>query len=156
MQLTSQTAGRHYRLRWTKPINQGTAVFGAVVWLVFVLGSTKPNWTVVILLGVWVLIIAVWANVLAVTAGLYEDESGILIRSPFRATRYEWTQLAGFEHAPSGTHDYVFARLTDGRRHRLANVLQGQRVLWDGGQTKDIVGVLCARLAEEHARGIGS
>ncbi len=156
MRLTSQTAERHYRLRWTKPINRGIAVFGAVAWLVFVLGSAKHDWTVVVLLGIWVLIVAVWANFLAVTAGLYEDESGILIRSLFQSTRYEWTQLAGFEHARSGTHDYVYARLTDGRRHRLTNVLQGQRVLWDDGQTKDIVAVLCARLAEEYARRVGS
>jgi nitrogen fixation-related uncharacterized protein len=126
------------------------------MWLALVLGSAKPDWTVLIPAGVGILAIVVWANILAVTAGLYEDESGILIRSLFRSTRYEWTQLAGFEHARSGTHDYVYARLTDGRRHRLANVLQGQRVLWDDGETKDIVAVLGARLAEEQARRVGS
>ena len=105
--------------------------------------------------GVGMLVIVVWANVIAVTAGVYEDENGIVTRALFGATRYEWIQLAGFEHARSGTHDYVYARLIDGRRRRLA-VLQGQRVLWDDGETKDIVAVLCARLAEEHARRVGS
>jgi hypothetical protein len=73
----------------------------------------------------------------------------------YTSTRYEWAQLAGFDHARRGTHDYVYARLTDGSRHRLTNVLQGQRVIWDGGQTDDIVSILSGRLAEKHAERIG-
>ena len=63
-----------------------------------------------------------------------------------------------FEHQRQGTHDIVYVRLTDGNRRRLTNLLQGQRVLWDGGETKDIVGVLNERLAEWRAtrRVVGS
>jgi nitrogen fixation-related uncharacterized protein len=125
------------------------------MWLVWVLASAKPDWTIMVPVGVCVLAIVAWANIVAVTAGVYEEEDGIVARSLFGVARYEWAQLAGFDHARRGTHDYVYARLTDGSRHRLTNVLQGQRVIWDGGQTDDIVSILSGRLAEKHAERIG-
>jgi len=96
-------------------------------------------------------VIAVWANALAISAGVHEDEDGIVSRSLFGAKRYEWSDLAGFDHNRRGNHDYVYARLADGSQHRLTNVLQGQRVVWDEGQTKDIVAILSERLAQRRA-----
>jgi hypothetical protein len=102
-----------------------------------------------IVLGIVLVLVTVWANVLAVTAGVYEVEDGIVAMSLFLgSTHYDWTQLASFEHRRRGTHDFVYARLTDGNRRRLLNVLQGQRVVWDGGETRNIVGVLNERLAK--------
>lgn len=94
------------------------------------------------------MVVAVWANVVAVRSGVYERDDGITLRSLFGSTHYGWDDLDRFEHQRRGTHDIVYARLTDGSRRRLTNLLQGQRVLWDGGETRDIVSVLHERLAE--------
>jgi hypothetical protein len=126
-------------------------VFWTVVWLVLAFGSHHTNWILMIALGVFLIAMALWANVLAATAGVHEEESGILLRSLVNTSRYEWNQLTGFCDARKGTHDYVYAELADGSRRRLTNVLQGQRVVWDGGETRDIVGVLNERLAEWRA-----
>jgi Bacterial PH domain len=126
-------------------------VFWGIVWLGLAFGSHKTNWTVMIVLGVWIVVISVWANVVAVKGGVYEGDDGITLRSFFGSTQFRWGDLDRFEHQRRGTHDIVYARLTDGSRRRLTNLLQGQRVLWDGGQTNDIVAVLSERLAERRA-----
>lgn len=151
MRVTHPPDARHYRLWWTKPVNIGMTVFWAFVWLVLAFGSHSTNWTLMIALGVFLLVMAVWANLLAVTAGVHEEKNGILLRSLVSSSRYEWNQLTGFYDVRKGTHDYVYAELLDGSRRRLTNVLQGQRVIWDGGETRDIVGVLNERLAEWRA-----
>jgi hypothetical protein len=125
--------------------------FWVIVWLGLAFGSHKTNWTLMIVLGIWIVVISAWANVVAVRGGVYEGDDGITLRSFFGSTHYGWGDLDRFEHQRRGTHDIVYARLTDGSRRRLTNLLQGQRVLWDGGQTNDIVAVLSERLAERRA-----
>jgi hypothetical protein len=44
----------------------------------------------------------------------------------------------------------VYARLVDGSKHRL-QLLQGQTVAWDGGETQDIVGLLNQQLSVQRA-----
>jgi hypothetical protein len=126
-------------------------VFWVIVWFALAFGSQKTNWTIMVVLGAWIIVISMWANVVAVKGGVYEVDDGITLRSLFSSTHYEWGDLERFEHQRRGTHDFVYARLTDGSRRRLANLLQGQRVLWDGGQTNDIVAVLSERLAKGRA-----
>lgn len=148
MRLTPDSAERHYRLRWTRPVNQLLSAVWTIIWLAWVLASAKPDWSVMIPVGVCLAVITAWANILAIIAGVYEDENGIVVRSLFRCARYEWNQLCIFDHARRGTHDYVYAKLADGSHRRLTNVLQGQPVVWEGGSTDDIVAVLSERLKE--------
>jgi hypothetical protein len=126
--------------------------FWLFVWLGLAFGSHKTNWMLMIVLGVWIIVISVWANVFGVKVGVYEHDDGITLRSFFGSTSYGWEDLDRFEHQHRGTHDIVYARLTDGSRRRMTNLLQGQRVFWDGGETRDIVSVLNERLAERRAR----
>jgi hypothetical protein len=137
-----------YHLRWTRPANALLTVFWAAIWLVLVLASNKTNWLVMGALGVGLVVIAAWANLLAVRSGVYEAEHGIIVTGLFRTTCISWKDLAGFDHERRGTHDIVYARRTDGSRQRLVNVLQGQRVVWRDGETRDILGVLMRRLGE--------
>lgn len=126
-------------------------VFWVIVWFVLAFGSHKADWAMMIVLGGWIIVISVWANVVAVKGGVYEKDDGITLRSLFSSTHLGWGDLDRFEHQRRGTHDFVYARLTDGSRRRLTNLLQGQRVLWDDGQTNDIVSVLSERLAKWRA-----
>ena len=48
----ANSSARHYRLRWTKPVNRGMTVFWVIVWLVLAFGSHKTNWTLMIVLWV--------------------------------------------------------------------------------------------------------
>jgi hypothetical protein len=120
--------------------------YGAL-WLFVVLASPETNLVVEALTGVGLVIVFVWGSLYARSAGVCVDEYGIVNRSLFRSRRYEWTQLAAFEDRYIGTKDCVYARLIDGNRRRLS-LLQGQTVLWDNGETKDIVGLLNQELAE--------
>jgi hypothetical protein len=96
-------------------------------------------------------VISVWANVVAVKGGVYEKDDGITLRSLFSSAHLGWGDLDRFEHQRRGTHDFVYARLTDGSRRRVPEALQGQRVIWDGGETRDIVGVLNGRITQWRA-----
>jgi hypothetical protein len=125
--------------------------FWVIAWLALAFGSRDTNWTIMLVLGACLIVIAVWANVVAVKSGVYERDDGITLRSLFGSTHYGWGDLDRFEHQRRGTRDIVYARLTDGSRRRLTNLLQGQYVLWDGGQTTDIVAVLSERLAKWRA-----
>lgn len=144
--MTRQPDGRRYRLMWTRLAVLFLTVGWLVIWLIWVLASHRTNWPIASAVGVCLVAVSLWGNVLAEAAGVIEDDQGIVSRSLFSTRRYEWTQIACFEHNRFGTHDYVYARLADGSRHRLTNVLQGQRVVWNDGQTSDIV-TLNERLA---------
>jgi hypothetical protein len=66
-----------------------------------------------------------------------------------------WEDVVEFDHRRAGTWDRVFAKLADGRARVVPAVLQGQRVAWDGGETRDIVGVLNERLIESRTERLG-
>jgi hypothetical protein len=104
-----------------------------------------------VVMAVCVAMAAVWVNVIAVRGGLYESDEGIVLKLLFRSEGYRWDDVDQFEHRLIGTHDYVYVRLVDGSRRRVINMLQGLCVIWDGGETKDIVAVLSERLADRRA-----
>jgi hypothetical protein len=135
----------HYQLRWTTPTLRFLAVFYASLWVV--LAVAKPDWTVWGPVGGFLLLVLLVANVLAPRYGVYEGAKGIAVRRYFSKWSADWTELAGFEHQRIGTHDFAYARLNDGSRRVLSGVLQGQRVVWNGGETRDIVGLLNERRA---------
>jgi hypothetical protein len=151
MQLALGDGVRHYRLRWTKTVNLGMTVFWSVIWLVLAFGSPKTNWTLMIFLGAGLIVVYGWANVGAAKGGLYESDEGIALRLLFKNVEYGWGEVEAFGHQRRGTHDLVYVRLSDGSRRLVMNVLQGQRVIWDGGETRDIVGVLSERMADRRA-----
>lgn len=151
MQLAPHVEVRHYRLRWSKAVVRGLTVYSAVMWFAMAFGLPGATWTLMIIVGVWFITIDVWGNVGAAKGGLYESDEGIVLRLFFKTVEYGWEKVDGFGHQRKGTHDLVYVRLTDGSRRVVRNVLQGQRVIWDGGETRDIVGVLSARLANRRA-----
>jgi hypothetical protein len=112
-------------------------------------GMSGAGWRLMAVMGVCVA--AAWVNVIAVKGGLYENDEGIVLKFLFRSLEYRWDDVDQFEHRLMGTHDYVYVRLVDGSCRRVINMLQGLRVIWDGGETKDIVGVLSQRLADRRA-----
>jgi hypothetical protein len=94
----------------------------------------------------------VWGERRGVRQGLYESELGLTVVNLYTSYPLLWADVAGFDHRRTGTWDRVYAKRSDGRVRAVATVLQGQRVVWDDGETRDIVGVLNQRLAE--VRGV--
>lgn len=74
--------------------------------------------------------------------GVRESPSGISNRRGFVEARWEWTEIDHF----ANNHNRVVVVLRDNRKHSLRGVAQGQVVKWQGGETRDIVGLLNARL----------
>lgn len=96
------------------------------------------------------------AVALVVKSGVIENHNGITAKGAFTTVYFEWSTISGFNHARAGSRDLVFVTLKDGRTRRLPNVLQGQRVVWEDGQTDDILGVLSEQLAIARQRRVRS
>jgi hypothetical protein len=126
-----------------------TLTFGPVYVLV-ILASPEGDLAVVSVIGAALAAVLLWVHLFGKMAGVLVDDSGIVNRAVFHATRYKWTELAAFEDHSIGARDCVYARLVDGSKHRL-QLLQGQTVAWDGGETQDIVGLLNQQLSVQRA-----
>lgn len=145
---------RFYRQRSTAmavriayPVCVGGAaacIFGAIRY-----GNPAP--LLAAALALLFLAIIVWGEVRGVRQGIYESGTGLKCVTMYGASAIEWDDVIGFDHRRTGTWDRVFAQLRDGHARPLPSVLQGQRIVWSGGETRDIVGVLNDRLAQWHA-----
>jgi hypothetical protein len=76
--------------------------------------------------------------------GTYETEETIRLGSNTAARHVCWRDRAAFEQV-NGTRR-VAVRMRDGTA-QPANNLQGSRIVWNGGETKDIISVLNERAA---------
>lgn len=139
---------RAYRLRWTPVAVRITypicVVFsGLLVWDYAVRGT--PALSVLMAFVIAFAAIIVWGEMMGVRAGLYESEVGLTCRSPYGSYRVGWPDIDTGDHRKVGTKDRVYVHLIHGHWRVLPGVLQGQRVVWDGGETRDIVSVLTGR-----------
>jgi hypothetical protein len=94
------------------------------------------------------LAVIVWGELRGVKQGIHESDTGLTCVTMYGARLVGWREVATFEHRQTGTWDRVFARGHDGRARVLPSVLQGQRIVWSDGETRDIVGILNGRLAD--------
>jgi hypothetical protein len=149
---------RAYRQRWTAAAVRGVYPFsiaGAGLCLFGYLKYDNPALPVAIVFAVLFMAIVVWGETRGVKQGLYESEVGVSCVTFYSTYMLPWEDLVEFDHRRAGTWDRVYAKLTDGRFRVLPAVLQGQRVIWDGGETRNIVEVLNDRLAETQAARVG-
>ena len=151
MRLTAEEVERYYRLRWTRATTLLLTVLYGIIWLLLAVSRGESSWPVVVAGGCLLLAILVWWNFVSAFVGVYEVAGGIVARGPWRDRWFDWAELSGF-YDQLGTKDVVYARLRSGSRCKLSNLLQGQRVVWEGGETRDIVGVLTERLGEHAGR----
>lgn len=139
-----------YHQRWT-PVAVRSAypvcIAGAGLCIFGYVRYDNPSLAIALVLVVLFIAIIVWGEWMGVPAGIYESEEGLKCRWLYGSYVVPWTEIVGFNHRKSGTKDRVYAHKTNGRYRLLAGVLQGQRVVWDGGETRDIVAVLNERLA---------
>jgi hypothetical protein len=141
---------RTYRQRWTRVAVRGVypvCVAAAGLCIFGYVRYGNPSLPLALVFAVLFMAIIVWGERLGVKQGLYESEVGVTCVTFFGAYTLLWGDIVGFDHRRAGTWDRVYAKLADGRSRVLPVVLQGQRVVWDGGETRDIVAVLNGRLA---------
>lgn len=94
---------------------------------------------------VWVAFVVVVERV-SVKTGLEEREAGFVDRQNFGSRLLLLEQVDRFDHRKDMTLNRVYAVMRDGKYVPLVGLQQGQRVVWRGGETRDIVGVLNERL----------
>jgi hypothetical protein len=82
---------------------------------------------------------AVWRN-----GGVRETLDGITNRRMVRHLHWRWEEIDEFTHV--GPRVYLVTR--DRRTWPLIGVAQGWRIVWKGGESRDIVGVLNRDLAQ--------
>ena len=140
---------RWYRQRWTSlgiRVAEGACVAGASL-LVF--GSARygnPDALTAGALAAVFGVIVIWMERRATKQGVYESDAGLTLVTMVNRRSIAWEDIELFEDHRKGTWDQVFARLENGRYVLLPGILQGQRVVWDGDETRDIVSVLNERL----------
>ena len=133
--------------RYRPPVAGFVAIGGCilVVILAVALGVAEraaPIFMVIIAVSA---VLTIWQALSAIrTGGLFETADGIenhrLLGVGCR--RVPWGEIADFRAVRSR----VFAVTLHGSAIALAGVAQGSRIRWNGGETRDIVGVLNQRL----------
>lgn len=77
--------------------------------------------------------------------GMYESADGLTLVFGWRAVLVRWERIASFEHSKF-PRSRVLVRLRNGNAVPVTGAAHGYRTTWADGETKDIVGVLNARL----------
>lgn len=95
----------------------------------------------VVVAGVW------WGERVIIKTGLEECPHGFIDRRNFGSRVLMFADIERFDHRKVLSVDRVFAvRADNGRGDPIQGLVQGRRVVWEGGETHDIVGVLNERL----------
>jgi len=105
--------------------------------------SRGLHWAEIVVVGVTVTFLSVAILGFAsaqLRTGVYEEQGALTVKSAFASDHIPLSELAGFEWRREGLAKVVYARLTTGRLVCLP-LVQGQVVVWDGGRTRDIIGV---------------
>src|SRR5438067_1456098 len=133
---------RRYRLLWTPfavrvcyPIALG---FSGWLWFEAVVNH-QLSWPVSAVFTCGFLGLIAWGERMVIKTGLYENEQGIVYRNAYGARLLPWDELERFDHRRLGTKDRVLAIMRNGHVLPLTGMLQGQRVIWDSGETQDVV-----------------
>jgi hypothetical protein len=88
-----------------------------------------------------------WGELVGVNVCLDESLEGVVTRRHLGRELIGWQEIERFDHRKRGTFDQVYAVLRDGPSARpIIGLQEGQRVVWDGGETRSITAVLNERL----------
>jgi len=117
------------------------AFFTAILLLVVVSDAARPASGRIIGLVLWIAFIAV-VGLRSARVGVYVSETHLRLRGTFRTADVPWDEVRGFHTAPWRNDVGVFVDLADGTELRLPAILQGRRVSWPGGSTRDVLSVL--------------
>jgi hypothetical protein len=94
----------------------------------------------------------VWGERVTVKVGLEESPEGYIDRNNFGRRLLRFEDIDHFDHRRTLSVDRVFAvRPGTGKADPIQGLVQGRRIVWDGGETRDIVGVLNERLEARRA-----
>jgi hypothetical protein len=132
------------------------AVFGVV----FVAGNAHDTGSFpVTLTGIYVvaaLAVVAWCERVVVRTGLDECPEGFVNRSNFGARMLPLQDVEHFQSRRLRRVDRVYAVRRDGSATPIQGLTQGQPIVWDAGESRDIVGVLNERLDARRAAGAPS
>lgn len=108
------------------------------------------------LTGVYVvvaLVVVGWCERVVVRTGLQECPEGFVNRSNFGSQLLRLPDVERLEGRETGTIDRVYAIRRDGSAAPIQGLAGGRPIVWDGGQSRDIVDVLNDRLDARRAVG---
>lgn len=94
-----------------------------------------------------------WCETLVMRTGLQESSEGFINHSNLGTTVLPLSRIEQFQSRRIGLVDRVYAVSADGVGTPIQGLSQGQPVVWDDGESHDIVGVLNTRLAVLKADG---
>jgi hypothetical protein len=149
---------RFYQRRHARRILRATmypaiVIFGAI----FVVGSAHDSGSFpVTLAGIYVvaaLVVVGWCERVVVRTGLQECPEGFVNRSNFGSQLLRLQDVARFESRKTVTIDRVYAVRRDGSAAPIQGLAEGQPIVWDGGESREIVGVLNERLEARRVAG---
>lgn len=137
---------REFRLRWNRPLIRGIyAVYGLASCVVltdeFRAGGPFP-WAALAVFGVFLAALVAWGEAVLVKAGLTERPDGLCNAHQFGRELIPWSDVARFEAQRVGLKRVVYLVDHEGRSREIPSLLEGRRVVWDGGETRSIVAVL--------------
>jgi hypothetical protein len=142
---------RHYRV--PSAARRTIRAFLAVCALVGVLALTDNEGSIsTALIGIVyysvLALILVWEELALPRAGMYESDEGIRVVQalPWRGELLRWDLIASFEQSRTWPRSRVLVLGNNGARVPVAGTAQGSRIVWDGGETRDIVATLTERL----------
>lgn len=94
--------------------------------------------------------VVLWGERVVMKTGLEECPHGFIDHKNFGSRLLRLEDIQRFDHRRVLSVDRVYAvRVQGDRGDPIQGLIQGRRIVWDGGETDDIVDVLNARL---HAR----
>jgi hypothetical protein len=140
---------RHYQApRLGVWYGRGFLVFCALVGLLAVLDNhgAIPSPAIAMALSGCLGAIWVWAERLWGRAGLYETDEGLKIVHSFGSTTVRWESIERFEASLRSPKGRVRMIGKNGASGLVVGTAQGSRIVWDDGETRDIVGELNRRL----------
>ena len=78
--------------------------------------------------------------------GLYESERELRSVHSLGSQRFPWDMIDRFDQSKTWPKSRVLVVVKNGKVVSIVGTAQGSRIAWDGGETRDIVGVLNERL----------
>jgi hypothetical protein len=141
---------RRYRLPRARIGLRVMYAFLAAFWVVLIQGYQHDHGSVPIVLPlactVTVLAVFVWDRRVLVNFGLDESPDGFVDHHTLGRRSLRLDDIERFDHRRTVTFDQVYAALRDGQIHPIVSLQEGQRVVWQDGETRHIVEVLNERL----------
>lgn len=142
--------GRHYQLpsatRWfLRCLVAAGALIGIPVLLNNQSGLSTP--VVATLYYAAFAAVLVWGERALPKCGLYESAEAVTAVKMGGSVSFRWELIERFEHSKTRPRSRVLVVEKNGRIVPVVGTAQGARIVWSGGETRDIVGVLNERLA---------